>query len=248
MKYTNSKHYGIGRPEYPPVVFEGLARLAPHLDLAWDAATGTGQSAIGLAAHFGRVIASDISPDQIQHAERHPQIEYRVSPAEKIDLADDSVSLITVAAGLHWFDVEAFCLEARRVLCPGGILAVWTYADQSPLSPEVDRVLNQLSRSVASYALSTKEGSVAAYQALEFPFEEVETELFDELELARVWTFEEFLSVLRSWSAVQAYDRAHNSDIVSDYATTFEEAWGNPHATKDVYWCVVGRVLRNAPA
>jgi hypothetical protein len=36
--------------------------------------------------------------------------------------------LITVAQALHWFDLSRFFVEAKRVLKPSGLLAVWTYA------------------------------------------------------------------------------------------------------------------------
>ena len=56
-----------------------------------------------------------------------PNIEYQQAAAEHTGLPDSSVDLITVAQALHWFDLDAFYTEARRVLRPGGTLAAWTY-------------------------------------------------------------------------------------------------------------------------
>lgn len=38
-----------------------------------------------------------------------------------------ATSLVTVGQALHWFDRPAFYGEVRRVLRPGGVLAVWSY-------------------------------------------------------------------------------------------------------------------------
>ena len=44
--------------------------------------------------------------------------------AEAIPLPDHSVDLITVATALHWFDPQPARVEFRRILKPGGWLAV----------------------------------------------------------------------------------------------------------------------------
>ena len=51
-----------------------------------------------------------------------------VSPAEKLPAPDSSARLLTVSQALHWFDLGRFFDEARRVLAPGGVLAVVSYA------------------------------------------------------------------------------------------------------------------------
>lgn len=63
------------RPHYPKALFDWLAGLTPGQTLAWDCATGTGQAAVGLAALFERVVATDASAAQIGQATPHPRIE-----------------------------------------------------------------------------------------------------------------------------------------------------------------------------
>jgi len=75
--------YARFRPRYPREMFEYLGRIAPSRALAWDCATGNGQAAVGLAAVFERVIATDASEKQIANAEPHERVEYRVAPAEE---------------------------------------------------------------------------------------------------------------------------------------------------------------------
>ena len=47
--------YARSRPTYPAALYEWLAGLVERRELAWDCATGSGQAALGLAAHFARV-------------------------------------------------------------------------------------------------------------------------------------------------------------------------------------------------
>lgn len=134
--------YARFRPRYPEALFSYLALLAPVREFAWNCATGNGQAAIGLAAHFERVIATDASSQQIESAEPHARVEYRVAPAENSRLPADSIDLVTAAQALHWFDIPAFFAEAQRVLKPGGVTAVWAY-NLLRISPEVDALVNR---------------------------------------------------------------------------------------------------------
>jgi hypothetical protein len=48
----HSKEYSFSRPTYPDLLFEYLSSITPQKNLAWDCATGNGQSAIGLMQIF----------------------------------------------------------------------------------------------------------------------------------------------------------------------------------------------------
>ena len=124
---SQATDYARFRPNYPAELFAWLAGIAPSRDTAWDCGTGSGQAAIGLAAHFARVFATDPSRKQLEHAEPHPRIDYRLAPAEVRLLDTASIDLVTVAQAIHWFDLDKFYAEAKRVLKPGGIIAAWTY-------------------------------------------------------------------------------------------------------------------------
>ncbi|HEU4663212.1 MAG TPA: peptide chain release factor N(5)-glutamine methyltransferase, partial [Dokdonella sp.] len=62
---SGSAAYALHRPRYPDALFAWLADVAPGRALAWDAATGSGQAATGLAEHFERVVATDASADAL---------------------------------------------------------------------------------------------------------------------------------------------------------------------------------------
>jgi ubiquinone/menaquinone biosynthesis C-methylase UbiE len=134
--------YAASRPSYPDALFARLAALTPSTAHAWDCATGSGQAALGIAGWFDRVDATDASAAQIQNAVAHERVRYSVAPAEASGLPDGSVDLVSMAQALHWIDRRRFYAEARRVLKPGGLLAVYGYS-WFYVSPEIDRLVDQ---------------------------------------------------------------------------------------------------------
>jgi SAM-dependent methyltransferase len=113
---TQSSDYARYRPLYPAVLYDYLASLTPEHDRAWDVGTGNGQAALGLAQHFRSIIATDPGEQQIALAAPHDRVTYRVATAEDSGLEDQSIDLITMALAVHWFDLDRFYVETRRVL------------------------------------------------------------------------------------------------------------------------------------
>jgi ubiquinone/menaquinone biosynthesis C-methylase UbiE len=107
--------YRTFRPGYPPELFGWLASTVARRDVALDCGCGNGQASVELARHFGAVLAVDPGREQIRNAIPHARVEYRVSPAEETGIADRSVDLVTAAQALHWFDLDRFYPEVRRV-------------------------------------------------------------------------------------------------------------------------------------
>lgn len=60
-----------------------------------------------------------------------PNVSYHVGTAEEFksvaSLASNSVDLVTVAMGLHWFDLDRFYKECRKALKTNGTFAAWSY-------------------------------------------------------------------------------------------------------------------------
>jgi SAM-dependent methyltransferase len=234
--------YAAYRPDYPPALFAYLSQIAGRHELAWDCATGSGQAALGLAAHFARVIATDASAAQIAHAVRHARIEYRVARAEASGLESASADLVTVAQALHWFDVDAFYAEARRVLVPGGVIAVWTYGDVALDGPALTRVVAAYShQTVGPYWPPQRRLVDEEYRTLPFPFARLDPPAFT---LEQWWTLPELAGYLRSWSATARYVAAHDRDPVADVEAALRPHWGNPGRRRRVHWpftLLVGR-------
>ena len=139
--------YQAYRPKYPDALFGYLASLVPTHDLAWDCATGNGQSAIKLTPYFRSIVALDASPEQLALASTHERIIYVLSLADRTPLPDASVDLVTVASAFHWLDFPRFYDEVRRVARPNAILAVWGYKLPS-VNPAVEAVVQRLDTDV----------------------------------------------------------------------------------------------------
>jgi SAM-dependent methyltransferase len=59
-----------------------------------------------------------------QAAQPHPRLTWVDATAEHTTLPDASVDVVTAFQAWHWFDPDAVAAEARRILRPGGRLAI----------------------------------------------------------------------------------------------------------------------------
>jgi SAM-dependent methyltransferase len=225
---TVAREYASFRPGYPPELFGWLAGAVPALDAVWDAGCGSGQASIALAAHFAAVYATDVSPEQIAAAQKHPRVHYSVAPAEKSGLDDASVDLVTVAQALHWFDVESFYVEARRVARPGALLAVWCYPRPEFVDPALDRVfLDFYANVVGPYWPPERKHVEAIYATLppppkELGFEELPHPPFA-LELH--WNLERVIGYVSSWSATAQYRKTLGNDPTPQLREALAPVW-----------------------
>jgi ubiquinone/menaquinone biosynthesis C-methylase UbiE len=204
----------------------------PGHGLAWDAGTGNGQAAVGLAEHFARVFATDASADQIKNAAPRDGVEYAVAPAEQCPLPDQSVDLVMVAQALHWFRLEPFYTEVRRVCQPGACLAATCYFAPG-VSPEVDPVLHRWESFIRPYWTAERAWVDAGYRTVPFPFREVPAPHFD---LALESTLTRFLGYLGTWSATRQFAKAHGADPLERFVPEFAAAWGDPATVRTVRW------------
>ena len=132
-----SNQYWQFRPTYPKELLDYILKYCKEGEgfkpgLAVDVGCGTGLSTWPLASVFQRVIGVDPSNDQIAKAKNTygdtHNIEFVTGVAEDLPfLADNSVDLMWAATTYHWLDKEHFCVEARRVLKPSGVLAAFGY-------------------------------------------------------------------------------------------------------------------------
>jgi SAM-dependent methyltransferase len=233
--------YAQCRPSYPEKLFAFLSSQAPGRRLCWDCATGNGQAAVALAEWFDQVIATDASQQQLERSIPHPSVAYRRATAESSTLPSASVDLVTVAAAVHWFDLDAFYAEVRRVARAEAVVACWSYGPNPSINAPVDAIVRQLAEEIlGAYWPPELAQNRARYARLPFPFAEIDAPRFE----ARVlWGLDAFAGHLRSWSAVGPYSRATGDDPVQRVWPALEQAWGPE--TRQVSWDLhlrVGRV------
>ncbi len=233
--------YAQFRPQYPRGLFASIAAHSPNDEFALDLATGNGQAAVMLADFFQRVIALDASASQIASAQPNERVEYRVAPAEATGLPVHSVAAITVAQALHWFDLPAFYAEARRVLQPDGMLAVWAYNDLR-ISPALDPIVRRYHDEIVGPFWPPERKLVGRpYLELPFPFAEVEAPPF-QIEVR--WSLAHLLGYLRTWSATQRYLAEKKSDPVLLIERELGKAWENPAEERMAVWPLTLRIGR----
>jgi len=227
------------RPGYPQELFDYLGSLAPTRQLAWDCGTGNGQAAVGLASVFDRVIATDASENQIANAQPHERDDYRVAPAENSGIESGAVDLIMVAQALHWFDLDRFYRETRRVLRFDGVLAASAYRFFH-ITSAIDQVVNDryYDKIVGSF-WPPERVLVEKFEDLPFSFSEIQTPPF---EIVAQWNLEDLLGYLRSWSATQRFMRANQRDPLEEIADELRAAWGDTKQRRRVIWPLTVRV------
>ena len=233
--------YAKYRPHYPAALFEYLAGLAPAREAAWDCATGNGQAALGLAPYFDRIIGTDASAPQITQATPHPKVQYAVVPAERTAMPARSLDLIAVAQALHWFHFNEFYAEARRVLKPRGVIAVWCY-NLLRCEPGIDALLDEYYVNVVGRFWPPERKLLEdRYQNISFPFAEIAApNFFMEAE----WPLDDLLGYLRTWSATQIFIAQNQADPLVDFRRRLLAHWDNPALSKRMQWPLYVRVGR----
>jgi len=210
-------------------------------DVAWDAGCGSGQLSTLLPARFARVIATDPSADQIAQARAHPGVEYRQVSAEASGLEAGAVDLAVAAQAAHWFDLPRYYTEVRRVVRPGGLVALLAYGvvhvDRDLLAI-VDRFYWQ---TLAGFWPVERKIVEEGYRSLPFPFAELQAPAFA---MAATWSLAQLLGYVRTWSAVQAIERERGGDAYAGFARALTAAWGDPDRSRAVRWDVAVRAGR----
>lgn len=218
-----SSEYTQFRPGYPNALIDFLINNSANHNTAWDCGTGNGQLATQLAPHFKKVIATDISENQLKHAKPSHNIQYLIQEAGKSDFAENSFDLITVAQAIHWFAFETFYEDVFRCLKPGGLFAAIGYYLPS-VNAKVDAVIGILYNDILGKFWDSERRFVDdRYRTIPFPFEEIPC---PEISQVYNWNIDQLLGFLGSWSAVRHYVNANGIDPVLLIEKELEAAWG----------------------
>ncbi|HYE53423.1 MAG TPA: class I SAM-dependent methyltransferase [Chitinophagaceae bacterium] len=216
--------YSRWRPTYPPELVAYVAQLVPERRLAWDCATGNGQAALLLTDHFDKIMATDLSAEQLKHAKPHPKITYGQGTAEQTEFGDNSFDLVTVAQAYHWFDHAAFSKEAHRVCKPGALVAIWAYG----MSVADDAVINKMVLDfyvnvTDPYWDAARKYVDEGYRTIPFYFEELPVER--KFSIRVDWGIAELQGYLNSWSAIQKFIQVNGYNPVDQLIQELHPHW-----------------------
>jgi SAM-dependent methyltransferase len=147
--FSDAHTYDMGRPRYGSPVVDALLELLELTpgDAVLELGAGTGQLSIALVE--GGLDLTAVEPLQATRellAESIGQERVRTGTAEAIPLEDGSVRAVMAADAFHWFDETRAMPEIRRVLSPGGGVAILRTVPvlDAPWSDELGRIMEEL--------------------------------------------------------------------------------------------------------
>lgn len=227
--------YARFRPDYPDRLGIFLATLAPRRDLAVDVGCGTGQLTAQLATYFASTIGLDPSAEQIANAEANEGVRYLQAAAEELPVPDHSASLITAAQAAHWFDRPRFYAEVCRIAGEGAVLALISYGVVH-LEPDLaDRFHRFYHTEIGPYWPSERALVDSGYADIDFPFEQYSP---PSMQIRKLWTLDELLGYISTWSAVRRVDEAGRPEILHSFAADMTALWGDPLTARTISWPV----------
>jgi SAM-dependent methyltransferase len=120
--------YALGRPGYPKAAIEYICSSVPQDAVFADIGAGTGKFTVTLAERGYPVFAVEPNADMRSQLNLtltpFPNVTILDNTAEATTIPEHSLDVITVAHALHWFNLDEFRNECRRILKPDGLVIV----------------------------------------------------------------------------------------------------------------------------
>lgn len=216
--------YLISRPPYPRELFQWISSLPRNRGLALDCGTGPGNVINELSHHFKRCIGLDLNFEHLKQADRKDNIIFANSSAESLPIQDQSVDLLTVACSIHWFNIDLFYQEVKRVLSPDGVICVWTYGWPAIANSKINEILNTFRDDIVGNLWPEEvKLYLTGLSQLDFPFKKIESPDFTIN--CHNWRYPELLQFINSMSGPQAYIEKYGNSPTDLIKEELEIAW-----------------------
>ncbi|XP_071449872.1 putative methyltransferase DDB_G0268948 isoform X2 [Hetaerina americana] len=226
--------YSKFRPKTPDALVQRIVayvseKIPGPLEVAVDVGCGSGQSTEALAPYFSKVLGVDASETAINEANKKVKISnvtYGTSAAEKLNFQDNSVTLVTAGQACHWFNLPAFYEEVKRILIPGGTLALYGYQLPRPmyrgptakdLSPIIDKFYVG---EFVDFWPPERKFVDEEYSSIKIPLEDTKRD--DSVYLEQKGTLADLIGYVSSWSAFQYYLRENGEEKAARILKEFE--------------------------
>ncbi|KAN0039503.1 hypothetical protein ACTA71_007292 [Dictyostelium dimigraforme] len=216
-----SVSYKNFRPTYSEELYSIIDSFCDSKrDLAIDIGCGSGQATVKLSKYFKKVIGYEPSENQLKHAEKVENVEYRLSAAEKIDLPSGSVDLITVATAAHWFNLPEFFEESKRLLRDDGSLIIWCYGlFEIKNNEEVQKInKNHYLGTLRNYWAPQIKYINDEYVDIKPTFENTTRKT---ITLDKTMSVNDIIGIYSSWSGYASYIKEGNKDILPDIKQSY---------------------------
>ncbi|MEG3641334.1 methyltransferase domain-containing protein [Magnetococcus sp. PR-3] len=235
------KAYASHRPNYPKSLAHALADLTPDKQLAVDVGCGNGQLTKRLSPLFTEVVGTDVSKTQLQQASKAQNLTYRLEQAEELSMADNSVDLLVAAQAAHWFDLPRFYQMVKRVLKPGGVIALVSYG-----VPTLAGVVNAPFQKFYWQDLHTfwppeRLHVEQGYMTLPFPFDPL---AFPKQQLEKDWDLPALMGYVGTWSALKRAHKHGYPHLQAHLEDALKPVWGAIHNKHTITWPITVRAGR----
>lgn len=228
----NGEIYSKFRPKYPKELVQFLSSLVGSHSLALDIGCGSGQLTHLLAPYFDSVIGTDLSKSQVDNVKVIDNVKYLIESAEKISMADNSVDLITVAQAAHWFDLDIFYSEVRRVSKKNTVIALISYGVPYIKDPINSIFQKGYWQDVHEFWSEERTHVETGYLNLPFPFERIELPSFN---CIKHMSINEFIGYITTWSSYTNAVSDNAKVKFDDFFNSLREVWPN-NWVKEVVW------------